>query len=226
MHPPSTRSVTYEELVKVRDGSYRATNCSCGWSGRATVCSECGLPTKPIVQANAPVDYLAYVRGSDSQARRSDGDGQASRPSVWSVLERVSIWTVLVAVLLVLFVYTGIADSLKDPDELDYPPSTGFKLAAVVLITYLTVKGARFWARIVEESASSQDSGPSRTRRISSATRREVWARDGGHCRSCGSTVDLELDHIIPFSRGGSNTAQNIELLCRPCNRGKAARIQ
>ena len=35
----------------------------------------------------------------------------------------------------------------------------------------------------------------------------------------------LELDHIIPVSRGGSNTTRNIELRCERCNRKKAANI-
>jgi Holliday junction DNA helicase RuvB len=56
--------------------------------------------------------------------------------------------------------------------------------------------------------------------------RREVWRRDGGKCARCGSRENLEYDHIIPVSRGGSNTARNIELLCEKCNRAKSDSIQ
>ncbi len=61
---------------------------------------------------------------------------------------------------------------------------------------------------------------------ISSAVRREVWRRDGGKCVKCGSRENLEYDHIIPISKGGSNTARNIELLCESCNRSKGASIE
>jgi 5-methylcytosine-specific restriction endonuclease McrA len=61
---------------------------------------------------------------------------------------------------------------------------------------------------------------------IPSAIRREVWRRDGGKCVKCGSRKNLEYDHIIPVSKGGSNTARNIELLCENCNRLKRDSIQ
>jgi hypothetical protein len=55
--------------------------------------------------------------------------------------------------------------------------------------------------------------------------RREVWRRDQGRCVDCSSRERLEYDHIIPVSKGGSNTVRNIELRCESCNRQKAAAI-
>jgi 5-methylcytosine-specific restriction endonuclease McrA len=60
---------------------------------------------------------------------------------------------------------------------------------------------------------------------ISTDARLFVWARDGGQCRHCGSIVDLQFDHIIPRSWGGSGTANNVELLCGGCNKRKGARL-
>jgi hypothetical protein len=60
---------------------------------------------------------------------------------------------------------------------------------------------------------------------IPERVRHEVWRRDRGTCVECGSRGRLEFDHIIPVSRGGSNTPRNIELRCEPCNRRKGARI-
>jgi len=52
-----------------------------------------------------------------------------------------------------------------------------------------------------------------------------VWKRDEGKCVKCGSREKLEYDHIIPVSKGGSNTARNVQLLCEPCNRSKSDSI-
>ncbi len=61
--------------------------------------------------------------------------------------------------------------------------------------------------------------------RIPEQVRIEVWRRDGGKCAVCGSRDNLEYDHIVPVSKGGSNTARNIELLCEKHNRSKGAKI-
>jgi HNH endonuclease len=61
--------------------------------------------------------------------------------------------------------------------------------------------------------------------RIPERVRHEVWRRDEGCCVDCGSRERLEFDHIIPISRGSSNTTRNIELRCERCNRTKGADI-
>ena len=66
---------------------------------------------------------------------------------------------------------------------------------------------------------------PRKSRRISQLTKDKVWRRDEGKCVECSSNEKLEFDHIIPFSKGGSNTYRNIQLLCEPCNRSKSDKI-
>ena len=53
-----------------------------------------------------------------------------------------------------------------------------------------------------------------------------IFARDGFACRYCGAKgphVELEVDHVQPVSRGGTDHPLNLVTACRPCNRGKAA---
>lgn len=54
--------------------------------------------------------------------------------------------------------------------------------------------------------------------------RRIALRRDGYRCRWCGSPDDLELDHIVPFSKGGACDLDNIQILCSDCNKRKGAR--
>ena len=61
---------------------------------------------------------------------------------------------------------------------------------------------------------------------ISTNVKKTVWNRDNGQCVECGSKENIEYDHIIPVSKGGSNTARNLQLLCEKCNRMKGAEIQ
>lgn len=62
-------------------------------------------------------------------------------------------------------------------------------------------------------------------RSISQEVKDLVWRRDQGRCAKCGSNQRLEFDHIVPFSKGGSSTYRNIQLLCEACNREKSGLI-
>lgn len=46
----------------------------------------------------------------------------------------------------------------------------------------------------------------------------------GGQCAHCGSSEYLEVDHIVPLSRGGTNWQFNIQPLCQSCNKRKFVR--
>ncbi len=57
--------------------------------------------------------------------------------------------------------------------------------------------------------------------------RRNLFARDGNRCQYCGrrfSTSELSLDHVIPKSRGGGATWENIVCSCVRCNIRKGGR--
>ena len=56
-------------------------------------------------------------------------------------------------------------------------------------------------------------------------TRRAVFARDGWTCQYCGSRSNLTVDHVIPRSKGGASTWENIVASCASCNRRKGNRL-
>ena len=51
--------------------------------------------------------------------------------------------------------------------------------------------------------------------------RQETFGRDGNRCLRCGTTENLSLDHIIPLSKGGDNSINNLQTLCKRCNSSK-----
>jgi 5-methylcytosine-specific restriction endonuclease McrA len=63
------------------------------------------------------------------------------------------------------------------------------------------------------------------SRHIPQWMRQLVWDRDGGVCVEGGETEFLQYDHIIPWSRGGATTPENLRLLCKKCNLKKSNKI-
>ena len=59
-------------------------------------------------------------------------------------------------------------------------------------------------------------------RYVSQTTKNLIMIRDVD-CVSCGSSENLEIDHIKPVSKGGNSEPENLQLLCRSCNRSKRA---
>jgi 5-methylcytosine-specific restriction endonuclease McrA len=56
-------------------------------------------------------------------------------------------------------------------------------------------------------------------------TRREIFTRDNNTCQYCGTIGgDLTVDHVIPRSKGGLHTWDNVVTACRPCNHRKGGK--
>lgn len=64
--------------------------------------------------------------------------------------------------------------------------------------------------------------------KVTPSLRYDVMRRDGFCCCLCGRSArngaELEVDHIMPVSKGGNTTYSNLQTLCRECNRGKGAK--
>jgi len=61
--------------------------------------------------------------------------------------------------------------------------------------------------------------------RVPAFTRFNVFLRDGFECVYCGSSQDLTFDHVIPRSKGGQTTWDNVVAACSPCNLRKGNRL-
>ncbi len=97
----------------------------------------------------------------------------------------------------------------------------------IVIILGLVVIGI-IKAAFSEQETPEQEPSPRKQvgrKPIPDKVKMYVWQRDQGRCVECGSKERLEYDHIIPLSRGGSNTDRNLQLLCERCNRRKGASI-
>jgi hypothetical protein len=57
---------------------------------------------------------------------------------------------------------------------------------------------------------------------IRASLRREVWKRANGKCSGCGGLYRLQIDHIEPIAKGGTNAPENLRLLCFHCNQRQA----
>lgn len=97
-----------------------------------------------------------------------------------------------------------------------------------VHIKHLIYKKEARFAKIrkeVERFERFEESNPIARENIPEDVRMYVWRRDQGRCVNCGNNNNLEFDHIIPISEGGSNTERNIQLLCSNCNKKKSNKI-
>ena len=83
--------------------------------------------------------------------------------------------------------------------------------------------------RVTIASPKKTDEDTHRTKRnIPVTLRYQIMKRDNFKCVLCGASpakdpsVELHIDHIIPWSKGGESTIENLQTLCSKCNLGKS----
>jgi 5-methylcytosine-specific restriction endonuclease McrA len=95
--------------------------------------------------------------------------------------------------------------------------ASGPGLSGLLLLSYV------LWRAACKGRARRVSRGARRRRVWTDDERRLILERDGWACVWCGSTDELQIDHVVPFSRGGACSADNAVVLCGPCNRRKGA---
>jgi hypothetical protein len=68
----------------------------------------------------------------------------------------------------------------------------------------------------------------SKTRFATTARRQEIYIRDNSSCYMCLTKLEfskIELDHLIPVSRGGDSSSENLAVSCMFCNRSRGSKI-
>lgn len=84
-------------------------------------------------------------------------------------------------------------------------------------------------AYFVSEPFTETSTGRNRSRSISHSTIIRVARRDNNTCQICGKILldrEIEIDHIIPYSRGGTSDESNLRVTCLECNRKKGKKIE
>jgi len=94
------------------------------------------------------------------------------------------------------------------------------------------VDGPLFRRRAGDQPTTRVPADGGSTRHIPATVRDAVFARDKGRCtfvgstgERCDATHNLQIDHIVPYARGGTNTLDNLRLLCERHNKHEAERV-
>ena len=103
----------------------------------------------------------------------------------------------------IILVFDGKAEVLEEHPARMHSASRAFPMPSVIRLVYLI----------------------RRPRPRVKLTRREVFIRDGYACQYCGHRGgDLTIDHIVPRSRGGEHSWENLVSACKACNHRKGGK--
>lgn len=118
-----------------------------------------------------------------------------------------------------------------------------FKLLVHVLATYTSPKGRNSYYKTgdynfyniencyeqLERKKEYQISSQFQRSLMTDSLRYNILKRDNFRCQICGATASdgakLHVDHIIPVSKGGKTTPDNLQTLCERCNMGKSNKL-
>lgn len=178
--------------------------------------------------ANKLYEELGHY-SSDTQRRRFGNWNNALRRAGLEISNLFNIPDVeLFENLLMLWQHLGRQPRRK---EVDSSPSTisqgpynrrfgSWTNALKAFVDYANGTGAEFAEHQVQVSASGLHKTP---RDPSLRLRWRVLQRDRYRCCACGASgVELQIDHIHPWEKGGETVLENLQTLCSKCNLGKS----
>jgi hypothetical protein len=116
-------------------------------------------------------------------------------------------------------------ETLENYDPENYPEEIPEIFAEASCNIFGHVCPVFFTAEVATETSEERRMG----RYIPFSVKMRVVRRDNHTCQECGIHLrddEVEFDHIIPLSKGGSTEEQNLRLTCFDCNRGKSADVR
>ena len=174
-------------------------------------------PAKGAEQTSAAKTQAASARGAASAAKQEAGADRAA-PSAAKV--------------------SAQAPAEPGDEAADRPDTSAAKPAGDATSAPKTRRPGRQAATACAKPAAAPRTGTSAAkaggatgRAIPAAVKREVWRRDRGRCRyvdrasgrRCGSQHLLQIDHVVPYARGGGAEPNNLRLLCAAHHRYRHA---
>ena len=91
--------------------------------------------------------------------------------------------------------------------------------------------GCDVWLRkcpVCQPKTKKKSNNYNSSRTVSDKLRYQILKRDNFKCCACGASpakdpsIELHIDHIIPWSKGGETAPDNLQTLCSKCNLGKS----
>lgn len=108
--------------------------------------------------------------------------------------------------------------------------SSGGNTATECKVT-MDIKNLNDFVQFLSEKIKFKQSAAGQRALMTSKLRQHIKERDNFTCKCCGVSTEqephllLEIDHIVPVSKGGLTTEDNLQTLCWRCNRSKGAKI-
>ena len=106
-----------------------------------------------------------------------------------------------------------------------YDPKALEQEIATLMADEDVTKKSGIYKYVLEKAIGNDDPSLLNIRPFSDSQKRTVYTQQGGICACCGKKYkyeEMEGDHIKPWSKGGKTEIENLQMLCRDCNRRKS----